>query len=353
MEDGLIVASSDGCRLFMMNGSARFVWERRTEGVVDADIPHLMAARYGIDPVRAERDFRDILLLWRDEGLTAEGGPRRAYRIAGAPFSIRFADAEVEAAIAPALAHLEDGDGAAGDRRRAFEIAHAEDAFELRADGVIVLRAASVDEIVERLVNAIVLFAYEKTPWLASLHAAAVGEGNACVLMPGLSGSGKSTLTAALVAEGLNYLTDDLVLLERERLRAVPVASPLVLKAGSWDALAGRLPALAASAVRRRLGEEARYWSPPRARVARAALPVAAVLFPHYKEGAEARMETLSAFDALSRIAAASCTVDAPITADTLARLTGWIRRTPAYALTYGALDDATAEVRRLLGAPA
>ena len=38
LEDGLIVASSDGCQLFMMNGSARFVWERRMEGVIDAEI---------------------------------------------------------------------------------------------------------------------------------------------------------------------------------------------------------------------------------------------------------------------------------------------------------------------------
>ena len=76
------------------------------------------------------------------------------------------------------------------------------------------------------------------------------------------------------------------MLLERENVSVIPVASPIVLKGGSWDALAARLPDLAATSVRRRLGEEARYWSPPASRVAREPHAVAALVFPTYEPGA-------------------------------------------------------------------
>jgi len=45
---------------------------------------------------------------------------------------------------------------------------------------------------------------------------------------------------------------------------------------------------------------------------------------------------------------AAGLGIEAPIDADRIAALTGWLERTPAYSLDYGDLDAAAAEVGRL-----
>jgi hypothetical protein len=48
------------------------------------------------------------------------------------------------------------------------------------------------------------------------LHAGCVAREGSGLLLAGMSGSGKSTLTAALVATGWDYLSDDMVLIVRE-----------------------------------------------------------------------------------------------------------------------------------------
>ena len=58
--DGLVVVRRRGHHLFALNESARFMWERRAEGVADSEIPALMAARYGIDPAQAARLLLDV-----------------------------------------------------------------------------------------------------------------------------------------------------------------------------------------------------------------------------------------------------------------------------------------------------
>ena len=74
LEDGLVVARCDGYRLFMLNGSARFAWERRIDGLSDIEIPALIAAQYGISLSQAQRDFHAIMRIWSDEGLSTPAG---------------------------------------------------------------------------------------------------------------------------------------------------------------------------------------------------------------------------------------------------------------------------------------
>lgn len=50
---------------------------------------------------------------------------------------------------------------------------------------------------------------------LFALHAAAFAKNGKCLLVPGSSGSGKSTLTVALLRAGLDFLSDDMVVLRR------------------------------------------------------------------------------------------------------------------------------------------
>ena len=349
LEEGLIVARRDGDRLFVMNGSARYMWEKRAEGIPDADIPRLTATHYGIDIEQARDDFGKTLREWQAEGLAEPLGQRRYYTIGGAPFSVLYPNAVLESAIAPLFAHLElspnDGHSAAE-----FDLADEDNELVLRRHGLEIVRADDLDAIIDQLAFNIVMHGCEHIKSLLSIHAAAIGTADHCVLIAAPSGSGKSTLAAGLLASGrLRYLTDDLSLIAAEKFVAQPLPGTLILKSGSWRVLQPLLPQLADLPVRRRSGQDVRYWSPPRTQVATAPLPVRAIVFARYQDGRASRLEQLAAFDGLSRLIAAPCAVRAPITTDLVDALVRWAGEIPFYALAYGSLGEAMAIVEDVL----
>ena len=74
------------------------------------------------------------------------------------------------------------------------------------------------------------------------VHAAAVGAGGACLLLGGPSGSGKSTTALAASEHGLDFLADDLCLVDVAARRA---HAPYRWAKAEADALE-RIPSLAA-----------------------------------------------------------------------------------------------------------
>jgi hypothetical protein len=69
------------------------------------------------------------------------------------------------------------------------------------------------------------------------MHAGAVERDGRVMVIPGVSGDGKSTLTAALVAAGFSYLTDELVAIEPATGFVRPYPKPLDLDRNSLDLL--------------------------------------------------------------------------------------------------------------------
>jgi hypothetical protein len=349
LDEGLVVARRDGDRLFVMNGSARFIWEKRAEGIPDADIPQLTATHYGIDIEQARIDFGKTLRQWQAEGLAEPSGQRRYYAIGRATFSVLYPDAALESAIAPLFAHLKrtTTDGQLGVE---FDLLRENKNFVLRCDGLEITRADDLDAIIDKLAFTIVMHGCERSKPLLSIHAAAIGTVDHCVLLAAPSGSGKSTLAAALLASGtLRYLTDDLSLIAPGNFQAVPLPGTLILKSGSWGALKTLLPRLKDLPVRRRGGQEVRYWSPPPAQVATGPLPVRAIVFAQYQDGAGCRVERLAAFEGLSRLIAAPCAVRAPIKTEMVDELVRWAGEIPFYALVYRSLGEARQIVEGLL----
>jgi len=352
LDEGLIVARRDGDRLFVMNGSARFMWEKRSEGVADADIPRLTAMHYGIDVEQAREDFGKTLLRWQAEGLAEPQRNCRHYSIGGVPFDVHYPNMALESVVAPIFSHLESERNAENGRsRKDFELAADGAQFVLRADGIEILKCGDIDALIDKLTLSVVMHAEDSIKGLVSIHAAAIGTRCHCVLVPGASGSGKSTLAAGMLAsERISYLTDDISPLDGASLRIVPVPGALVLKSGSWQALESLLPEVSGLAIRRRRGQEVRYWSPPVAQVAAGPLPVTAAVFPRYESGRKVELGRLSPLEGLSRLIAAPCVVSAPITIETIDRISGWARAIPFYTLAYGSLADATQTVEDLLG---
>jgi hypothetical protein len=234
---------------------------------------------------------------------------------------------------------------------REFRIDCENDQFVMRADGIDALTTTSLDAIIERLLFDVVMYAYDKIDWLVSIHAAAVSTDHGSVLLPGASGAGKSTLTAFLLTRPqIRYLTDDMVLLDRESLCAVPMPGALVLKTGSWDLLEPHLHGLASQTAHRRNNEDVKYWVPRPEQIAVGRPPVKAVVFPSRDGGLLKPVLTrLSTLEGLSRIITAPATISPPITSETVERLTAWAHRVPFYTLDFSRLEDAGRLIEELL----
>ncbi|MPZ38304.1 MAG: PqqD family peptide modification chaperone [Rhizobiales bacterium] len=237
LDDGLLIARPSDDRLFLFNSTARFIWERLIEGASESEVPGLIAVHYGIDVAQAHLDFNDTLRRWRADGLVRPCGTRRRYEIAGLAFDIFTEDAAVANVLGPMLAHLESG--ALRSPALEVDLDRRGDAIVLRAGGVVIERHLDDDSFIPALLSELFRYVSEKIHWVMSLHAAAVAAAGACVLMPGASGVGKSSLTAAVLSlDEMQLVADDLALLAGPTLDVVPVPLPLVIKSGSWNAVA-------------------------------------------------------------------------------------------------------------------
>jgi hypothetical protein len=135
------------------------------------------------------------------------------------------------------------------------------------------------------------------------LHAGAVAHRECALLFPAASGSGKSTLVAALVGAGLSYVGDDVVALDPERLRLLPMARAAAIKEGGRNALAALYPEPLPGAARRRLDGERVWFLPmPQSVWPPAPVTVRHVVFPSYAAGARTAAQSISRSDALAHM---------------------------------------------------
>ncbi len=165
----------------------------------------------------------------------------RIYRLCGHPIRFRFGSPVTEHLFHPAAAHREAPESEAAD---VIDFVQDGAGFVVTCNGYDVERAERAEQALGIVHGRILELSYPDAEWLAVMHAGAVGDQHAAVVMAAASGSGKSTLTAALVHAGLRYLSDDIAPLDHSfRLRPMPVG--IGLKQGSWSVLGGRYPQLA------------------------------------------------------------------------------------------------------------
>lgn len=377
-DDGVLLDAARQ-RLYAVNTTAAFIWCCLEERVATAEIGARLARVFGVGRGDAERHVARIVARWRELRLVGgarhdaryDGGaargrhapPRRIRRSAGAPaargptfqlldlrFRLRLPPgiprAPVEALLAPLAVGARPGDPAV-----AVEVAAGRGGFVLAADGRPLDRCRRRSQVAPTLKASLLRLALERTAALGALHAAAVGHGDRCVLLPGPSGSGKSTLAAALVAGGFELLGDDTVVLAADDLAARAVPFPICVKAGGWGLLAGRYPALARQPVHDRAdGKRVRYL-PPRTAThadAQARRRVCAIVFPRRAAGAVAALAPLSAMEALCRLMGGFHPLSGGLDAARVDRLLGWIAGIECHELRYAAVEDGVKRLRGL-----
>lgn len=76
---------------------------------------------------------------------------------------------------------------------------------------------------------------------LAVLHAAVLAGPRGAVVLCGGTHTGKSTLTVAGVVDGLEYLSDDMAVVDVDALTVEPFARPIMMREGGRQLLSGRV----------------------------------------------------------------------------------------------------------------
>ena len=182
---------------------------------------------------------------------------------------------------------------------------------------------------------------YQRNARSLLLHAGAVAnKSGEAVLFIAPSGFGKTTLTVHLALSGLDYLGDDVQLLDLESGHIWPVATAAGLKEGAQAIFSERIPGLAELPVRDKSFRPARYLNLDVKRPARL-YAVKAIVFPQFDAEAEPfiqPMDVESIFPAVYESGAYS----ALKTSESVTRLCieFFIGR-PCYWMTYATSDQA------------
>ena len=170
------------------------------------------------------------------------------------------------------------------------------------------------------------------------------------MLLVGKSRSGKSTLTAALLGEGWDYLSDDMILMERESLDAKSMPCSLGIKLGGWELLASRFPRREPPRQHLRAdGQSVGYFSPPLPRRG-FLLPrtVQWIVFPSLSPAEPGNLQALSPLEGLQRLVTHCCGIPSALQPRDIRRLIEWSAGVSWFELKVGDLDTAVARLKKI-----
>ena len=358
VDGGLLLLDKNTDTLFAYNEVAGRIWDAIQAHRPEAEIAAEIAAEWGIPAARAWDDVRGIMMLWQTQGLL-EGGERTAHprpaaavapippsaqpaewicTIRGTPIGLSIADDLLHTSRAM-FGHLETP--AAKPKTRMTMARAVSGEIALIVDGRERLRTDDPALAIGALFVAVLEFLHAGVEWFALLHGAALARNRHGFALAGSAGAGKSTLAAGLVAAGFDYLADDLVALSAPDALIVPWPLPLSLKPGSLEALTSRLPQLATAPRYRTKGMDARLLIPDAGAWDAEPVKLRTLIFPRFTAGGAPEARRLSSFEALQNLLTDRVWLGDPITEQRVAAFLAWLDATPAYALTYGTLDDA------------
>ncbi|MFB9278682.1 hypothetical protein [Cohnella cellulosilytica] len=121
---------------------------------------------------------------------------------------------------------------------------------------------------------------------LLILHSAAVGFNHKGVLISARGGAGKSTLSVSCLLEGLDFVSDDYVLLrETGEVNALPLYTMIGLNQDMYRILKPNMPVIKTEEKR-----NGKKFFDASAYSFQEQLPIKAILFPHVTEGSEPRI---------------------------------------------------------------
>ena len=221
--------------------------------------------------------------------------------------------------------------------------------WRLLVDGEPTIAVSSDDALAGAIEWQVVAVAVQRlAPRYLLLHAGALALDGRGILLPAASGSGKTTLTAALIAAGCRYYSDDIAALAPRDLLLHPFMRSLCIKPGSFEVLARDYPQLGSSPGYARFhAGDVRYLAPAPEAVPDSPVPVRCIVFPRYVRGAATELIPLRRTQALPRLLDGLCNPRDQLGRD-LPPLLDLLRGAECYTLT---VDDLPQAARCVLDA--
>ena len=183
------------------------------------------------------------------------------------------------------------------------------------------------------------------------LHAAVLGKNGKAAVFPAVSGSGKTTLAAVLIQHGFTFFSDELAILDTDKLTVFPLLLPMSIKSGSLKTLNFRYPDLAGRKAHvRQDGKQVRFFLPPANCMAAEtdSAPVNALIFPQYCNGSPHQLMKISKSNALMNIVKTTSS-DRRLLPPDISAIINLIEQTPCYSLTYSDAGIAATLIKRQL----
>jgi len=211
-------------------------------------------------------------------------------------------------------------------------------------------KLANPGDLIYHLTDRIVFHIADKAAEKHCLHAAAVSYKGRALVIPANSGAGKSSFTTWLVANGLDYITDELILVDKN-LHIDGLGRPIQIKAHGIDAVQSQLSSvddiykgkLANAVPVSSLGGEVSGL---------AEHPLGLLVFPQYKKDLDYSFTKLTSADAGMRLMANHVNAR-NLEGHGFRAMMEMIRNTPCYALEYGGFnklpDDFSTQLKALV----
>ncbi|MCP4700525.1 MAG: PqqD family peptide modification chaperone [Gammaproteobacteria bacterium] len=378
LEESLVVLNPARDRVHLLDPSARMIWDAFAADLNRDEIIAALVAGQDGNVDRVQQEIADLLQSWQQEGLTMDtasvspadavaaeeslpthdavrnvAGPvytDDTFRLRDLIFRIRSGDIAIRQRVQALCRHLtaEPEHGAA---ETVFDFFQHKENWLLVQDGKQRAIADNLDEAVLALSEELTEIWHERRNWLLVAHAAALVQGNTCILLPGGSGSGKTTLAAALAHNsGCVLLGDELTPILRESGHAVSQPFCLRIKQGSVKPLQSLYPQIDALHPYSWGETNLRFLPPPNFRQKKAdrTWPVTHIVFPRYERDAPMQLKPVSPVEAFRLLLDAECLLGSPILPETVKKLVRWIQERPAFTMKYGNLDEACKVHERL-----
>jgi hypothetical protein len=258
--------------------------------------------------------------------------------IGGRSVEVRCLNREARALVAFLFADLLVEDDIEPVSRYEIGVDSSMQAGWLAADGTVLLEGGTVYRQAYCLMNEVLERCIFDNDHHHAVHAAAVSLGASCIVLPGTSGAGKSTLTAWLVSRGFSYLTDELVMLDEQRVIALTRPINLKKMVPFLEPLAGRFPDLLVQG-REGIMIPHRLLGGNRTSPEAIKPSVTHFIFPRFQAGEPPALQEISAAHCCLQLM--QCHVNArnleKLGIPSLARV---IRTCRSFSLTYGDTDD-------------
>lgn len=273
----------------------------------------------------------------------------RHYRLLDSVVAMAFGEPGLAALVDPTLAHL--ACAAPTETPRLMAVDRHEGRFRLSTGGRLIDACASPSELAPLVKLHLARLAVTAFPHRFALHAGAVATPQGTLLLPAAAGSGKSVLTAAMMARGWSYLSDDTTLLAPRDFSVTGVAYALTIKEGAFGVVAPLFPELLRHEVHRRPdGQLVRYLAPigrEREGVP-AAPPVRWIVSPRYAATRRPAVLKRLTRPAALKLLLANGGGARPLDWQTLNRIIDWLHGIESCALAYSSLDAAVAAIETL-----